>query len=278
MTAALTDPPGEVVLNRRTFFRLGAGSAFAALSPGLGAGLGLILGGLGRSRNPRIFRGAGARLPAAPPGALSVAAFLGACSACGACVARCPSGVIRPSNLEWGILDEAKPYLDYDRAYCQFECDLCLRVCPTGALRRIPLDTKKRSRLGRSVLKIELCIVRTQKTNCGACAEHCPSGALTMVVPAAQTAGTEVRTIPEPRVEEDFCIGCGACEKVCPAKPDKAIYVEGRLVQDEAKVRGTRPGDLRDVQGPALPPGSAPGQDRAPPSGVPGGGAEGFPF
>ena len=30
-----------------------------------------------------------------------------------------------------------------------------------------------------------------------------------------------------PAVNENKCIGCGACEYVCPARPLSAIYVEG---------------------------------------------------
>ena len=30
-----------------------------------------------------------------------------------------------------------------------------------------------------------------------------------------------------PVVNEERCIGCGACEYVCPSRPDAAIYVEG---------------------------------------------------
>ena len=30
-----------------------------------------------------------------------------------------------------------------------------------------------------------------------------------------------------PVVDENRCIGCGACENLCPARPLAAIYVEG---------------------------------------------------
>lgn len=30
-----------------------------------------------------------------------------------------------------------------------------------------------------------------------------------------------------PAVNEERCIGCGACENLCPARPFSAIYVEG---------------------------------------------------
>ncbi len=30
-------------------------------------------------------------------------------------------------------------------------------------------------------------------------------------------------------------VGCGGCEYVCPARPFRAIYIEGNPVQKEAK-------------------------------------------
>jgi ferredoxin len=89
-----------------------------------------------------------------------------------------------------------------------------------------------------------------------------------MVAPAAPRPFPGAKAMPEPAIDEAYCIGCGACETVCPSKPDKAIHVEGRVIQDEAEVHGLRPGDLGDVQAPAAMSGeAAPGVDR-----------EGFPF
>ena len=33
-----------------------------------------------------------------------------------------------------------------------------------------------------------------------------------------------------PAVNEERCIGCGACENLCPARPFSAIYVEGHTM------------------------------------------------
>jgi len=64
--------------------------------------------------------------------------------------------------------------------------------------------------------------VYTDETSCGSCAEHCPTQAVRMV------PYKEGLTIPE--IHPSTCIGCGACERVCPAKPNKAIYVDGNPV------------------------------------------------
>ena len=36
-----------------------------------------------------------------------------------------------------------------------------------------------------------------------------------------------------PVVNTARCIGCGACENLCPARPFSAIYVEGHEVHSE---------------------------------------------
>jgi formate hydrogenlyase subunit 6/NADH:ubiquinone oxidoreductase subunit I len=36
-----------------------------------------------------------------------------------------------------------------------------------------------------------------------------------------------------PAINEALCIGCGACEYLCPARPFSAIYVEGHEVHKE---------------------------------------------
>jgi ferredoxin len=38
-----------------------------------------------------------------------------------------------------------------------------------------------------------------------------------------------------PFVNPDICVGCGGCEYVCPAKPYKAIHVEGNVVHQLAQ-------------------------------------------
>ncbi len=172
------------------------------------------------------FAGQDAPPPAAPPGALSRELFLERCVGCGLCVSNCPSGVLRPSLLRYGAKGLLAPYLDYDHSYCQYECALCLELCPAGALSRMPLADKKLAQMGVAALVRDKCIVITEKTPCGACAEHCPTGAVRMVRGAS--------ALSEPLFDEAICIGCGACHHVCPAEPDKAITVRGKLMQSSA--------------------------------------------
>jgi len=118
------------------------------------------------------------------------------------------------------------PYLDYDASYCQYECTACLDLCPAGALTRLSPEDKKLVQMGTAALVRDKCIVFTKKTPCGACAEHCPTGAVRMV--------DSPTGITEPLFDESICIGCGACHHICPAEPDKAITVSGKAVQGRA--------------------------------------------
>jgi ferredoxin len=242
-------------LSRRRFLSLGTAAAVGVAGAGL-------FGGASLYRKPAVFMDGQSRPPAAPPGAGSVDRFLGVCTACGSCVAVCPSGVIRPAEFQWGILDPAKPYLAYDRAYCQFECDRCLRSCPTGALRQLSLEEKKLTRLGQSSLALDRCIVVTNETRCGSCAEHCPTGAVSMSIPAGGG-------LPRPVADSALCIGCGACETACPVEGRKAIHVEGLAIQDRARFLRVRPGDEGKAQKASSVEGSG---------AVPAGGKDGFPF
>ena len=84
------------------------------------------------------------------------------------------------------------------------------------------LEDKKLTQMGKVHFIIKNCVVYTDETSCGSCAEHCPTQAVRMV------PYKDGLTIPE--THHSTCIGCGACEHVCPAKPNKAIYVDGNPV------------------------------------------------
>jgi ferredoxin len=155
-----------------------------------------------------------------PPGADNARNFRKRCTGCLLCVSACPSQVLLPSNK---ILDYVHPRLSYERGYCRPECVKCSEACPTGAIRPITTAEKSATQIGYAVWNKELCIVNTDKAACDLCARKCPTGAITMLSQVADDAAS-----PKiPMVDTNRCIGCGACEQLCPARPRSAIYVEG---------------------------------------------------
>ncbi|MBI9077901.1 MAG: 4Fe-4S binding protein [Desulfatibacillum sp.] len=157
-------------------------------------------------------------LTPAPPGSLGREHFMSACTACHLCVAACPSQVIVPKLIAYGGQGLMMPGLAYDKGFCNYNCNACTRVCPAGAILPVGVEEKKRIQMGQAKFVKQNCVVVTQKTECVACAEHCPTGAVKIV----RDGGPGL-----PQVDTEVCIGCGACEFACPAKPFKAIYVEG---------------------------------------------------
>ena len=163
------------------------------------------------------------KTPIVPPGALSARDFARHCTACQLCVSVCPNGVLRPST---DLARLMQPEMSYERGYCRPECTKCGEVCPAGAIRPITIADKSATQIGHAVWIRQNCVPLTDDVECGNCARHCPTGAIQMI--PSDAGNPDSPKIPAINVER--CIGCGACENLCPARPFSAIYVEGNEV------------------------------------------------
>ncbi len=157
--------------------------------------------------------------PIAPPGVHNIDRLLQKCISCHLCVTKCPSHVIKPALFEYGLGGIMQPKLYFDHGFCSYDCTVCGDVCPTGAILPLTKEEKHHTQMGQVNFIIENCIVYYDETSCGACSEHCPTQAVSMVPYKG--------TLTIPHIEPSICVGCGGCEYVCPAIPFKAIYVEG---------------------------------------------------
>ena len=161
--------------------------------------------------------------PLTPPGSLSFQNFAQHCTGCQLCVSECPNDVLRPSN---DLMHLMLPEMSYEKGYCRPECTRCSSVCPAGAIKHIDKPDKSSIQIGHAVWIKKNCVPITDGVECGNCARHCPSGAIEMV-PLDEN---DEESPMVPAINEAACIGCGACEYVCPSRPFSAIYVEGHEV------------------------------------------------
>ena len=147
-----------------------------------------------------------------PPGAVDRKAFNVKCVACGLCITNCKGNCLTAST---NIKRFGQPEMDFRRGYCLLGCNYsCGHVCPTGAINWIPRLARKNVHMGHAIWKKDLCIRATDGVQCTACSRKCPVGAIHIVEGF-------------PVVDKTVCIGCGACEHVCPARPMPAIFVKG---------------------------------------------------
>lgn len=145
-------------------------------------------------RRGLLFGRHAAVAPLRPPWALGEPAFLDACTACGACVERCPERVLVTGAGR-------HPEFDPRAGECTF-CGACTDACATGALDRSRRTWSLRATAG------EACLPR-HGVVCSSCRDACPEQALRFPLATA---------LPVPDVDPARCTGCGACVAPCPVQ------------------------------------------------------------
>ncbi len=178
-----------------------------------------------------------------PPGSVEEREFLERCIRCAECMKVCPNNALHPAFFEAGVEGIWTPILIARIGYCEHSCVLCGQVCPTGAIQKITEEQKlgigqKPVSIGTAFYDQGRCLPWAMATPCIVCEEFCPTSPKAIWVeevdiprrlPMAQENGKEPEMtmvhVQRPHVDPSLCIGCGACEKVCPVQDKPAVYV-----------------------------------------------------
>ena len=162
-----------------------------------------------------------------PPGVEEEAAFLSRCVRCGECMKVCIQNALQPSFMEGGYEGMFAPRLIPRIGYCEFNCNLCAQVCPTGAIPKMGLPDKQKFVIGKAYFNKSRCLPFAEYTPCIVCEEHCPTYDKAIKFreePVKDLKGKPI-TLKQPYVIKELCIGCGICEKVCPLEGQAAVRV-----------------------------------------------------
>jgi polyferredoxin len=171
-----------------------------------------------RARNSRLIR---------PPGVNDEQEFLSKCLRCSECMKICPTNGLQPSQGEAGLDGMWTPDLMPRLGHCDYGCNACGQVCPSGAIPSLTLDQKRQAVIGTAIVNRNHCLPWASATACIVCEEMCPTPQKSIrleEVSVANPAG-EIVTLQRPYVLRELCIGCGICENHCPLKGDAAIQI-----------------------------------------------------
>ena len=204
----------EAGLPRRSFLAAGVGVAAAV------AGAVAVAAAV---RNGRAHGGSSGTTPLVrPPGSMPEAEFLQRCVRCGQCLQACPNDVLQPSPLSQGFEGLWTPRVAADWSGCEPSCNNCGQVCPTGAIRALPLEEKRAARMGLAVVDLKTCLPYAGTSECRLCIDECAAAGYDAI--EFLRVGTQLDSEGRPLAESGFlapvvlrqhCVGCGLCQTRC---------------------------------------------------------------
>jgi ferredoxin-type protein NapF len=168
------------------------------------SGLGFLAG----ASIPRFLKPSGERL-IRPPAAVEPALFNALCCRCGSCTKVCPTDIIIPHTDFHNVLSWMTPEVIFKTGYCLETCNLCSKVCPSGAITLFSAEAKSQLFIGSAEIQLENCLL-TKNMECVKCKESCKYDAISFL-----SEKNILRVTPVVDIKK--CVGCGACSVICPA-------------------------------------------------------------
>ncbi len=170
------------------------------------------------AKSPQLIR---------PPGSIPEQEFLKTCIRCGACMKVCPENFLTPSLFESGIEGLWTPVGNADYGYCIYNCNLCGKMCPTGAIEELSIEEKQKTAIATAFIDENRCLPHTYGIDCIVCEEHCPTSPKAIYFNEVREKDHkgELKVIKKPKINPEQCIGCGICQYRCPVTDKSAIYM-----------------------------------------------------
>ena len=146
------------------------------------------------------------------------------CVRCGECLQACPNAVLQPLGMQQGLLGLWTPHVVADWSGCEASCNNCGWVCPTGAIRALPLAEKRAARMGLAVVDQQTCLPYAGRDACQICVDECAAAGYHAI--EFLQVGTAVDALGNPIEDTGFrapvvlaerCVGCGLCQTRCVA-------------------------------------------------------------
>lgn len=223
----VNDPPtGETAIGRRGFLSVAAGTA-AAVAGGIGAVGATAAWGADLDSDDAVR-------PVRPPGSVPEREFLQMCIRCGECFKACPNNVLQAEGLQQGLEGLWTPLVNADWAGCESSCNACGQICPTGAIRALPMEEKRVARMGLAIVNEATCLPLAGKEACQLCVDECIAAGydaieFLQVHTQVDDAGQPIdgSGFLAPVVLPDKCVGCGLCQTRCYAINVKERHVLG---------------------------------------------------
>ena len=157
-----------------------------------------------------------------PPGTVPEDLFLRQCVRCGECIRACPSGVLQPSSFDRGLDELWTPRAAPDWSGCERSCNICGQVCPTGAIRALPMEEKRAARMGQAAVNEQTCLPHAGRAACQLCLDQCAAAGHRAIEFLRVQIEMDENGLPDedsgflaPVVQPDKCVGCGQCQARC---------------------------------------------------------------